>query len=89
MKLIYRGHSYEVPDPAQLDSTDQPTTKLIYRGHLYNYTSPTGTFEVIPTDTSTVTLIYRGVTYEHKLFSSKLSQKHSVCNWRYQIPEEG
>ena len=39
MKLTYRGNSYEVPTPIQLDSnsTEQPKIKLVCRGNAIDY----------------------------------------------------
>jgi hypothetical protein len=88
MKLTYRGHSYEVPAPIQLDadSTDQPKIKLIYRGHTYQCTPcPAVVSEAVVTDGPTVTLIYRGNTYERKLQPPKDYQKPRAINWRWQF----
>jgi len=88
MNLTYRGNSYEIPAPAQPNSTSAPTStdpsqvKLIYRGHTY-YATPRVS-EAVEADGETVTLIYRGCTYERKLQSPKRYQQSSAINWRYQ-----
>ena len=73
MKLTYRGNSYQVPTPIQLDydSTEQPKIKLIYRGNALDYIpQPVEIFEKDKTDCPTVNLIYRGNSYERKLQSN-------------------
>ena len=70
MKLTYRGNSYEVPAPIELDydSTEQPKIQLIYRGNSLDYIPcPVVNWELDKTDCSTVDLIYRGNSYERKL----------------------
>ncbi len=68
MKLTYRGNSYEVPAPIQLDydSTKQPKIKLVYRGNTLDYIPSPVIWESDKTDCPTATLIYRGNSYERK-----------------------
>jgi hypothetical protein len=87
MKLTFRGHSYEVSAPIQLDSdsTGQPQIKLTYRGHAYNSTPRFAvTSKVVEVDAPAVTLLYRGNIYKRQLQSSRLYQKPHAINWRYQ-----
>jgi Domain of unknown function (DUF4278) len=86
MKLTYRGNSYEVPDPIQLDSdsSEQPKIKLIYRGNTIDYVPHPVVPEEDKTDWPTVTLIYRGNTFQRKIRPPQPYQKPRAINWRWQ-----
>jgi lipopolysaccharide export system protein LptA len=86
MKLTYRGNSYEVAAPIELDSdsTELPQIKLIYRGNTYYYIPhPVVDSEEVETDEPTVNLIYRGNTYKRQLRATKPYQKAHAINWRW------
>lgn len=88
MKIIYRGNSYQVPAPIQVncDSAPQPQYKLIYRGNTINYTPcPLVVAQEDKTDGLTVNLIYRGNTYQRQMPALQSYQKPRAINWRWQL----
>ena len=81
MQLTYRGNSYEIPAPIQLDydSTKQPKIQLIYRGNTLDYILCLVIWESDKTDCPTVNLIYRGNSYERKLQPIPQDRSKAKC----------
>jgi hypothetical protein len=99
VKLTYRGNSYEVAAPIQLDydPTEQPKIKLVYRGNAIDYIPGLVIWESDRTDCPTVNLVYRGNNYERKLQPTPQAQskvqgdKPSAWlryDWRCQLVDE-
>jgi Domain of unknown function (DUF4278) len=86
MKLTYRGQSYSISAPVQINpaSTDPFKTRLIYRGHAYNATPCPAVDSATSTAGSMVTLTYRGIPYQRVLKNQKSDHPGRAIDWRYE-----